>query len=97
MLTLINNKAFSKSLKIALHNTIRNHPIEDVIVFFEPPVAAYDNTSKGGKMTLNRFCINEETAFESCGVFYLEQTELWSYEFKSKSYFDLSKGKGESF
>ena len=44
--------------------------IQEVVLMMIPYDAAWDMSSKGGKMTLNRFCIDEEMANESSGVFY---------------------------
>ena len=38
--------------------------------------ALYDISLKGGKMCLNRFCIDEDAAFELSGVHYLKSVEI---------------------
>ena len=40
----------------------------------QPSEEAYDISLKGGNMCLNRFCIDEDAAFELSGVRYLEKT-----------------------
>ena len=63
----------------------------------EPSEDAWNNSLKGGNMILNRFCIDEDAAFELSGVNYLEKySEDMSWrkdlEFKRKE-----KGKEYSF
>ena len=60
----------------------------------EPSEDASEISLKVGHMCMNRFCIDEDAAFESSGVHYLEKS---SYDIKWKEEFELerkSKGKG---
>ena len=43
--------------------------IQDVVLLVNPPRHRWNISLKGGNMILNRFCIDEEMAFESSGVF----------------------------
>ena len=43
---------------------------QDIVLVLAPPRFTYDNSWKGANMALNRFCIDEEMANESSGVFY---------------------------
>ena len=43
--------------------------IQDVALLVNPPRHRWNISLKGGNMILNRFCIDEEMAFESSGVF----------------------------
>ena len=45
--------------------------MHNLAVFMEPSEDAWDNSWKGAKMILNRFCIDEDAAFELSGVNYL--------------------------
>ena len=42
--------------------------MQNLVVFMEPSEDAYDTPLKGGNMILNRFCIDEDAAFELSGV-----------------------------
>ena len=46
----------------------------------EPSEDAYHTPLKGGNMILNRFCIDEDAAFELSGVNYLKKS---SYEMRN--------------
>ena len=41
---------------------------------------AYNISSKGGKMCLNRFCIDEDAAFELSAVNYLKSSNLDAFK-----------------
>ena len=58
--------------------------IQDVVLFINPTEEPWDISSRGGKMALNRFCIDEEMAFESSGVFYLRYKYHDDYEATGK-------------
>ena len=47
---------------------------QNLVVLMEPSKEGYRNSLKGGNMFLNRFCIDENAAFEISGVFYLEKS-----------------------
>ena len=49
---------------------------QDVVLMMIPYDAAWDISSKGGKMAMNRACIDEEMANESSGVFYNKEHRL---------------------
>ena len=57
--------------------------MQNLVVFMEPSEKAYETPLKGGNMILNRFCIDEDAAFELSGVNYLK---------KFRQYFDKEKG-----
>ena len=59
--------------------------IQEVILLLEAYDDAPVNSFKGGNMAFNRFCIEEETGFESSGVFRLR---------KCRREVDLAKGEG---
>ena len=46
--------------------------MQNLVVLMEASENAYDISEKGGNMILNRFCIDEDAAFELSGVNYLE-------------------------
>ena len=48
--------------------------IQNIVLLMEPSDFAYDISLKAGKMFLNRFCIDEDAAFETTGVYYLFKT-----------------------
>ena len=55
--------------------------MQKLVVFLEPSEDASNISMKGGNMILNRFCIDEDAAFELSGVNYLEK---WSHKRKGK-------------
>ena len=40
---------------------------QNLVVFTKPTKDTYNISSRGGNMCLNRFCIDEDAAFESSG------------------------------
>ena len=62
--------------------------MQNLVVLMNPSEDAYDISLKGGNMLLNRFCIDEDAAFELSGVNYLKK-------FRQK--YDPEKGKDYSF
>ena len=49
--------------------------IQDIVLLMDPPKFAWDISQKCANMVLNRFCIDEEIAFESSGVYYLNNSK----------------------
>ena len=47
---------------------------QNLIVLMEPSERKYDISLKCGNMILNRFCIDEDAAFELSGVKYLKKS-----------------------
>ena len=47
--------------------------MQNFVVFIEPSEDASDTPLKAGNMILNRFCIDEDAAFELSGVNYFEK------------------------
>ena len=66
--------------------------MQNLFVFMEPSERAHRTPLKGGNMILNRFCIDEDAAFELSGVNYLEKSSFDMEEYKRKE-----KGKEYSF
>ena len=61
--------------------------MQNLIVLMEPSVEAYRTPLKGGNMILNRFCIDEDAAFELFRVNYLVKTSLdMDFGIKGKEY-----------
>lgn len=46
--------------------------MQNIILLMDNSEDTYNNTTKGGNMLLNRFCIDEDAAFESSVVHYLK-------------------------
>ena len=46
---------------------------QNLVVLIEPSDIAWETSLKGGNMILNRFCIDEDAAFELSGVTYLKK------------------------
>ena len=50
--------------------------MQNLVVLMDPSEQADDISLKGGNMYLNRFCIDEDAAFELSGVHYVKQLIL---------------------
>ena len=50
--------------------------MQNLVVLMEPSEKAYETPLKGGNMILNRFCIDEDAAFELTGVNYSRKERL---------------------
>ena len=86
---------------------------QNLFVFMEPSEYAWRTPLKGGNMILNRFCIDEDAAFELSGVHYLkksskdlnleyleelsEEEDSEDDEFKLRDFLREEKGKEDSF
>jgi len=69
--------------------------MQNLVVLMEPSKDGDDVSLKTGNMILNRFCIDEDAAFELSGVYYLKKSSEMifgnSLKFKVKR---KLKGKG---
>ena len=63
--------------------------MHNVVLLMEPTSDASDVSMKAGKMCLNRFCIDEDAAFESTGVYYLKKV---GKKFENSELAQKSKG-----
>ena len=50
--------------------------MQNLVVLMEPSEDAFGDSLKAGNMILNRFCIDEDAAFELSGVNYLKKSSL---------------------
>ena len=64
--------------------------MQNLVVFIEPSDDASNISSKAAILYLNRFCIDEESACELSGVYYLKSEEPLNFTLKQKE-----EGKGE--
>ena len=71
---------------------VMSKKMQNLFVFMEPTEDAWQTHLKAGNMILNRFCIDEDAAFELSGVNYLEKSSFDMEEYKRKE-----KGKEYSF
>ena len=73
--------------------------MQNLVVLMEPSEDADDVPLKTGNMILNRFCIDEDAAFELSGVNYLRKTYVILRLGLTKSDKEQrkSKGKEDSF
>ena len=67
--------------------------MQNFIILMQPTEYDWDISIKAGKMLLNRFCIDDEAAFEVSGVYYLKKSPL---ELADKT-FSESSIKGKDF
>ena len=61
--------------------------MQNLVVLMEPSKYSNETPLKGGNMILNRFCIDEDAAFELSGVKYFEkslETLYWNSTEKEK-------------
>ena len=65
--------------------------MQNLVVLMEPSKDAWDTSLKGGNMILNRFCIDEDAAFEFSGVNYLTKS---SFRIKKREFKVEGKVKG---
>ena len=71
--------------------------MQNLVVFMEPNEEAHETPLKAGNMILNRFCIDEDAAFELSGVNYLKKTSE-DLQFKDSHEVKLKrKEKGTEF
>ena len=73
--------------------------MQNLGVFMKPFEDTWETSLKGGKMILNRFCIDEDAAFELSGVNYLKKS---SYDIRNRDSIKFKvqrkqKGKEYSF
>ena len=76
--------------------------MQNLVVFMEPSEHAYDTPAKAGNMILNRFCIDEDAAFELSGIssletFFWKHSEISSFRRGSLSFKYVSKEKGKDY
>ena len=62
--------------------------MQNLVVFIDASEGAWDSSSEVGNLILNRFCIDEDAAFDLSGVNYLKEpfwhegmgfSFVWSY------------------
>ena len=53
---------------------VMSKKMQNLVVFMEPSEDAFSTPLKGGNMILNRFCIDEDAAFELSGVSSLKES-----------------------
>ena len=58
--------------------------MQNLVVFIEPSEDASNISLKAAMLYLNRFCIDEESACESSGVYYLKSEEPLNITLKQK-------------
>ena len=71
--------------------------MQNLVVFMEPNDEAYRTPLKGGNMILNRFCIDEDAAFELSGVNYLKKESRTELEYSDSRRVKLRKEKGKEY
>ena len=71
--------------------------MQNLVVLLEPSEHAYDTPLKGGNMILNRFCIDEDAAFELSGVNYLKESSKKIEKWESIKYKVKRKVKGKEY
>ena len=76
--------------------------MQNLVVFMEPSGKAHRTPLKGGNMILNRFCIDEDAAFELSGVNSLKKLSKEMMKYKAREIQEIKlkmeeKGKEYSF
>ena len=69
--------------------------MQNLVVLMEPSKVAWNSSLKGGNMILNRFCIDEDAAFELSGVYYLEPSSMEMMKRKSLEFEEKRRVKGK--
>ena len=64
---------------------IKNTIMQNLVVFIEPSEDASNISSKAAMLYLNLFCIDEESACESSGVYFLKSEEPLNFTLKQKA------------
>ena len=59
--------------------------MQNLVIFIQPSEDSSNISSKGGKLYMNRFCIDEEAACELSGVYYLNSEEPLNFALKYKA------------
>ena len=70
---------------------------QNLVVLKEPSEDAFDNSLKAGNMFLNRFCIDEDAAFELSGVNFLQKSSKDMAYGESKRLTNKRKVKGKEY
>ena len=68
--------------------------IQNLVFLMEPETKAYQISSTGATMCLNRFCIDENAAFELSGVRYLKESDIDPDKGHQNIYERKTKAKG---
>ena len=71
--------------------------VQNLVVLMDPSWKADETPLKAGNMILNRFCIDEEAAFELSGVSYLKMSPREKIRLGVMNDKIKVKGKGNSF
>ena len=69
--------------------------MQNLVVLMEPSDDAWNTSLRGGNMILNRFCIDEDAAFELAGVNYLKQSSSKLRYGESLKFEEKRKEKGK--
>ena len=81
---------------ILIKRIIMSKNKQNLVLLMEPSEDAFKIDLKGGNMCMNRFCVDEDAAFELSGVHYLAKSS-WLIISNKESKKDIerqSKGKG---
>ena len=68
-------RAMDRHVQFGNYN-ITSKIMQKVVTFLESSPDDWIVSLKAGNMSFNRFCIDEDAAFESAGVYYLKESSL---------------------
>ena len=71
--------------------------MQNLVVLMEPSDDAWNTSLRGGNMILNRFCIDEDAAFELAGVSYVKKTSEEMRRGESPEFKEKRKEKGKEY
>ena len=71
--------------------------MQNLVVLMEPSKEPWQTSLKGGNMILNRFCIDEDAAFELSGVNYFKKSSEGIEVGKSTKFKVKRKVKGKEY
>ena len=71
--------------------------MQNLVFFMESDEKVYRTPLKGGNMILNRFCIDEDAAFELSGVYFFEKSSEYIEGMYGLEYDLKRKEKGKAY
>ena len=75
---------------------VKSKIMQNLVVLMEPSEKVWSCSLKAGNMILNRFCIDEDSAFELSGVNYLKKTSMKMND-ETREFEAQRKVKGKDF
>ena len=71
--------------------------MQNLVILMDPSKEADLVSETNGNMCLNRFCIDEDAAFELSGIHYLKKSSYFIANRSVKKYYFQRKSKGKEY